>query len=66
MLGLSIIKTSKLREYKAYVQMYGQSQSTVKRKAEEIESLSNQVIHLSGKLEKVMPKRGARGRFEKK
>lgn len=66
MFGLSIIKTSKLREYKAYVQMYGQSQRTVKRQAEEIESLSYRVIHLSGKLEKVMPKRGTNGRFEKK
>ncbi len=66
MLGLSIIKTSKLREYKMYVQMYGQSQSTVKKQAEEIESLFDQVIRLSGKLEKVMPKRGTNGRFEKK
>ena len=46
--------------------MYGQSQSTVKKQAEEIESLFDQVIRLSGKLEKVMPKRGTNGRFEKK
>lgn len=56
MLGLSIIKTSKLREYKY----------TIRKQVKEIESLSNQVIDISKKLEEITPKRGAKGRFEKK